>query len=75
MGAATSYLWVPGGLASVTLVISVLLRLRRPRALDGRASIRNPKGGWTIRFSGLERGAPASATCLAYAQLPDLPRP
>ena len=60
-----------GTRARVTLVIGVLLRLRRPRALGRRASLWSSqrRGSWTIRPSGKERGASASATCFAYAQL------
>ena len=37
--------------------------------LTGLSLDRRRRGSWTIRPSGKERGASASATCFAYAQL------
>jgi hypothetical protein len=58
-------------------VISVLLRLRRPRALGWRASlwIIRRRGRWTIRPSCKESGRLRTPPCFAHAQWPDLPRP
>ena len=50
----------------VTLVIGVLLRLRRPRELGLDTAKKRELGD---RPSCKEKGAPARATCFAYAQL------
>ena len=77
VGVVTGYLWVPGGFASAAQIIGVLLRLRRPRALDRRASLWSSqrRGSWTIDPAARKRGVCVRHLSCAMLSCPDLPRP